>query len=181
MHRITRMPRRLLTTLLIGSLTLSACERPSPMAAIPPDAPQVSLTELKIVRRILARATAAQKVEHLIDQNGGTMTFSGGHEIRFPAGALPGLTRIHATASGDSLKIKFGPSGLVFPDSALPVVTYTYTDNTGLTDDDAPRLRIVYMNDAGTILEELPTEFDTATKTVRARIRHFSTYAVGTN
>jgi hypothetical protein len=181
MYTKSRMPRRLIAAIAVVSLTLSGCERPAPTAALPPEVADISLSELKIVRRVLARATAAQKVEHLIDQHGGTMTFSGGHSIEFPAGALSGLTRIRADVSGDSLKIKFGPSGLVFPDSALPILTYSYTDNTGLTEADAPHLQIVYLNGQGTILEALPTEYDTAAKTVRARVRHFSIYAVATN
>lgn len=118
--------------------------------------------------------------EETIGPEGGTLEIAGGHSLHFPAGALEDT--ITVTAVRDPLKIlvDFGPEGLVFPDSARPVLTYSYS-GTGLLGLVNPGgLAIVYL-DGGSIAEVLPSDVDTQAQVVRAELSHFSTYALATD
>lgn len=125
--------------------------------------------------------TTVLVVEATIDVTGGTLSIPGGHSLYFPAGALAEPTTIRATKDQDRVLIEFGPHGLLFPESALPTLTLSYVDGTGYTDADADGLSIVYLGADGAVLEVLETAADTTADVLRARLRHFSTYAIATD
>lgn len=118
--------------------------------------------------------------EKTIGPDGGTLEIDGGHSIHFPAGALRESTTIRAVRDPLRVLVDFGPHGLVFPDSAQPVLTYSYGKGLigGLL--SPARLSIVYL-EGGRIGEVLPTTVDRSAKVVSARLRHFSTYALATD
>ena len=118
--------------------------------------------------------------EEAIGPEGGTLEIAGGHSLYFPAGALDDTITISAVRDPLKILVDFGPEGLVFPDSAKPVLTYSYA-NTGLLGLLNPGgFAIVYLD--GLFVEQvLPSEVDTQAKVVRAEISHFSTYALATD
>lgn len=118
--------------------------------------------------------------EETIGPEGGTLEIAGGHSLHFPAGALDDTITVSAVRDPFHILVDFGPEGLVFPDSAKPVLTYSYADTglLGLLNPDG--LVIVYL-DGRSVAEVLPSELDTQAKVVRAELSHFSTYALATD
>jgi hypothetical protein len=118
--------------------------------------------------------------EETIGPEGGTLEIAGGHSLYFPAGALEDTITIHAVRDPLKILVEFGPEGLVFPDSAKPTLSYSYSE-TGLLGLLNPGgFTIVYL-DGGSIAEVLPSVVDPARKVVRAELSHFSTYALATD
>jgi len=126
----------------------------------------------------LLTSTPQALVTEEIGPAGGVLSMPDGHTLTFPAGALQATTTISAVADDGSLAIDFGPAGLVFPDSALPVLRLNYRNSDAAQSNDAV---IVYLDENGRLREILTTSQDTTTGTAQARIKHFSTYALATD
>jgi hypothetical protein len=126
----------------------------------------------------LLTSTPQALVTEEIGPAGGVLSMPDGHTLTFPAGALQATTTISAVADDGSLAIDFGPAGLVFPDSALPVLSLNYLNSDAAGSLDAV---IVYLDGSGVLQEILATSRDTTASTARARIKHFSTYALATD
>lgn len=103
----------------------------------------------------------------------GAFIVIGPHSLAIPPGALSSPTTITATApAGSSLRIDFEPHNLQF--SRNTVLTFSYAECT------LPPLvpRIVYVDNLLNPLEILPTLNLTFSKTVHAKVKHFSGYMV---
>jgi hypothetical protein len=116
---------------------------------------------------------AAGSYATVIGPQGGTIEFGIG-KLVFPAGALTQPTRITATTDGSTLGVEFGPHGLVFASASSPQLVMTTAGFAG----DASTLRIVYVDKHGYVLEEVATVADIDRNQLRARLTHFSTYAI---
>jgi hypothetical protein len=112
-------------------------------------------------------------VSQQIGPGGGTIRV-GPHSLVVPAGALTKAVTITATApAGNYVKVDFEPEGLGFAKSAG--LTLSYAHCNGLP----PLLpKVVYLNDLLQILEVLDALHDRGDKSVTAKIRHFSGYAI---
>jgi hypothetical protein len=66
----------------------------------------------------------------------------------------------------------------VFPDSAQPILSFDYDGSAA--EGSGPPV-IVYLDSNGWLSEVLPTSTDTTANVARARIAHFSTYALATD
>jgi hypothetical protein len=109
----------------------------------------------------------------IIGEAGGTLDF-GPHTLRIPAGALDGPTVI--TAEGlTSLRVeaRFAPHGLRFHRPVSLELSRKHCE--GHADRQH---RIVYLGDGTDVREWIPSDDDDAEGEVRARIAHFSAYAV---
>jgi hypothetical protein len=166
---------RLLAALTLV-VTISGCveSRPTPME---PTRPATFIGDGFYLVPLLTTTTQTL-VSQVIGPAGGVLQISGGHSITFPAGALAENTTITAVRDGDDLKISLGPEGLVFPDSARPILTFDYE---GSTAEESGTPVIVYLDSSGWLSEVLPTSTDTTANVARARIEHFSTYALATD
>ena len=122
--------------------------------------------------------TPPASISQDIGPAGGVLSMPDGHSLSFPAGALQATTSITAVTGGGSLEVDFGPEGLIFPDSALPVLRLNYRNSDAAQSNDAV---IVYLDENGRLREILTTSQDTTTGTAQARIKHFSTYALATD
>ena len=114
-------------------------------------------------------------VSKVIGPNGGTISF-GPHTIYFPQGALQESTLITATAPSSSTPLaQFQPHGLTFPGgSKSPVLSMSYANcSTSLLER-----KIVYVDNALTILEILKSAELKNEQVAVAQLRHFSSYAV---
>jgi hypothetical protein len=167
---------RLLAALALGA-TLASCVEPR-QSPVEPTAPSallgIDLLGLPLVPILTNTVDAA--VTQVVGPAGGLLSLPGGNSLDIPAGALSSSTTISATQEGGVLEIEFGPEGLVFPDSALPTLTFSYADASV---SSTPV--IVYLDDAGVVKEALPTEVDSVAKVARAKVHHFSTYALATD
>ncbi len=107
----------------------------------------------------------------VIGPQGGTIDFGVG-SLHFPAGALSRTTRISATTDGQNIGVTFAPHGLKFPANAQPVLKLSsMAPPAALTN-----LRVVYVDAAGRVLEEVATSHDIEGNHLTAQLRHFSTY-----
>ena len=160
-------------------LGVASCAE-SPSGPSQPSSAETGLlgSTLRIVGQLLPILDTSS--EATIGPEGGTLAIAGGHSLYFPAGALADSVTI--TAVRDPLRIltTFGPEGLVFPDSAQPTLTYSYGGGGLLGFLNPAKLKIVYLR-GGLIVETLPSTLDSQNKVVRAKLRHFSTYALATD
>ena len=169
------MTRLLVITLLLGaSPAVSSCNDAVPVEASRP-APSADLLGLGRPLRLLEGsplpvATATQT----IGPAGGALQV-GPHSLTIPPGALSGPVTITATApTGTVNSIQFQPEGLTF---ALPASLAMGYANCRLPGPPASR-RIVFTDEALTILEALVSVDSRSSRTVVTRLRHFSHYAV---
>jgi hypothetical protein len=177
MKHINRLRSRLhLLAALTLVVTVSGCveSRSTPME---PTRPATFIGDGFYLVPLLT-TTAQTLLSQVIGPAGGVLQISGGHSITFPAGALPANTTITAVRDGGDLKISLGPEGLVFPDSAQPILSFDY-DGSAAEGSGSPV--IVYLDSNGWLSEVLPTSTDTTANVARARIAHFSTYALATD
>lgn len=108
-----------------------------------------------------------------VGSSGGTIVV-GPHSLSIPYGALSEPVTITATApAGDHVRVEFQPHGLTFDYNAT--LRLSYQDCGLLTVLTA---RIVYLDDALNILEQIPSTNDIWRQRVSGRIRHFSSYAL---
>src|SRR5690348_6996729 len=147
---------RLVAALALGA-TLASCAEPR-QSPIEPTAPSEllgidlgGLLDLPLVPILTNTVDAV--VAQVVGPAGGLLSLPGGNSLSIPAGALSSSTTIRATQEAGVLEIEFGPEGLVFPDSALPTLTFSYA---GASVSSTPV--IVYLDDAGAVKEVLQTE-----------------------
>ena len=165
---------------LLAVLTLfvafAGCEQPSDI--IEPSRPtNISIGGGFHLASLLTSAPQAIITQE-VGPAGGVLSMPDGHTLTFPAGALQATTTISAVADDGSLAVDFGPAGLVFPDSALPVLSLNYQNSDAAQNNGAV---IVYLDHAGLLQEVLATSRDEAAGTAQAQIKHFSTYALATD
>lgn len=172
-HRIRSRSRLRLLAALTVLVAFTGCAeaKQNPMA---PTRPATSIGDGLFLVPLLTNTTETL-LNQVIGSAGGVLDLTGGSSIAFPAGALPANTTITAVRDGDDLKIDLGPEGLVFPDSALPTLTFDY----GAAAPDSAV--IVYLDDNGWLSEVLETRIDSVAHLAQAKIRHFSTYALATD
>lgn len=104
---------------------------------------------------------------------GGILTF-GNSSLVIPAGALRDTVTITATQADDSTStVRFEPHGLQFSKAAGLVL-----DGAGCTFPSEGTASVVYVDDAGQVLETIAAYYDPRWKAVAAPIRHFSGYAI---
>jgi hypothetical protein len=168
-----------LTAIFALALPFSGCGE-SPSGPLQPSEAENGLigSTLRLVGQLLPILDTVS--EETIGPEGGTLEIAGGHSVYFPAGALDDTITISAVRDPLRILVDFGPEGLVFPDSAKPVLTYSYA-STGLLGLLNPGgFEIVYLD--GLLVEEvLFSQIDTQAKVVRAELSHFSTYALATD
>ena len=124
--------------------------------------------------RVVTSHYAAGTYFAVIGPDGGTLDFGIGSLV-VPAGAVTQPTRISAFSNGSDVAVDFQPHGLTFTSGHEPTLWF----DLGNAPDDNPQVEIQYLDDAGFILEKLPSQLDATGLTVSAQIRHFSPYAAG--
>lgn len=174
----TRRLLRYVTTAAIA-IAFAGCESPV-STPLGPGVPDSGLLDngLRVVNGILPIFNTV--ADQTIGPEGGTLLIAGGHTLHFPAGALADSTRITAVRDPLKIMVRFGPEGIVFPDSARPTLSYRYPTLGFLGIVNPSRLTIVYLL-GGKVGEVLPTEVDVTAGRVRAELSHFSTYALATD
>ncbi len=114
-----------------------------------------------------------QSVSQTVGKSGGTIKV-GPHTLVIPAGALASNVKITAQIPGDKANtVRFYPEGLKFAQPAS--LTMSYANCRKLL--PLPT-RIVYTTDDLKILELLGSLDNRTNKTVKAKLNHFSKYAV---
>lgn len=138
-----------------------------------PSAPAVAGTGLEkvVAPRGPALSLAAAPASAVIGPEGGTLATASGHRIVFPAGALSAPTEISIRDDARFVGVHLEPHGLVFPAASAPVLTLNLAGADVAAYDF---LRVIYVDDAGRVLEVLPT--GSADAGVHASLRHFSGY-----
>jgi hypothetical protein len=170
-------PSRSVQALLAGAILLmiAGCERST--LGPDPGRPQAGLLDGGLVPKLeLLRCTpmAADTTVQAIGPAGGTL-YVGPHALEVPAGALDSLVTITAVAPSDTVnRVRFAPEGLQFTRSALLTMSYA---NCNLLGTLLPK-RVVYTDDALTILEVLLSVDHVFQRQVTGRLDHFSNYAV---
>lgn len=104
----------------------------------------------------------------VIDGRGGTVQSAAGDKIVFPAGALSQPTTVTLTSDGTYVGVELQPHGITFPAGLEPQLIL----NAGATVPGGAE--IVYLNEAGSISEELSTSVSGGK--LRASLHHFSKY-----
>jgi hypothetical protein len=108
-----------------------------------------------------------------IGPSGGILRL-GNNELLIPGGALLEPVTIRADVPSDTVaSIRFYPEGLQF---RKPVGLVIDADGCG---DPGEAAKILYLDEEGTVLEEIDAEYDPRWKRVSAPINHFSRYALG--
>jgi hypothetical protein len=103
---------------------------------------------------------------------GGAIIKVGPHSLYVPPGALSAPVAITATASeGSQVKVDFQPHGLRFQRPAVLTLSYSHCST------DPVKPKVVYVDDALSILELVPSVNDTWNRQSRAKLDHFSGYA----
>ena len=110
----------------------------------------------------------------VIGPEGGTIR-AGRITISFPEGAVAEPTEISVASDPRKLAVTFGPHGLQFPAGHEPTASFSYQGIANLPERD---LTIYYIGTSGQVLEELAVSVDPSEKAVRARLGHFSEYAL---
>jgi hypothetical protein len=118
------------------------------------------------------------RASKVIGPEGGVLVTAEGHQLVFPAGALREPTEITMTTDPEYVGVELEPHGLVFPAGRGPMLTLNYS---GADVSPFRSLAVVYVDDAGTPLELLPTTNLGGAEKVRTRLQHFSGYiTIGT-
>jgi hypothetical protein len=108
-----------------------------------------------------------------IGPSGGTLRV-GNNELVVPPGALTHSVMVRGEVPADTVaSIRLFPEGLVFRRPAGLVLDAAGCDNPG------GAAKVLYLDDAGNILEEIDAYYSPSWKRVAAPINHFSRYALG--
>lgn len=161
-------------------ITIGGCAEQSPTITSGPEAG--TLYQLLEVRSLPAdpsySSSTTPRVEQVIGPEGGTLSIPGGHSIAFPAGALSAPTRIRAKVDSRYIQVDLEPHGIQFPAGYEPELKLSYAAAQSVPS----RLTVIYLDDAGRVLEDMSGTNDATNKLVSARLPHFSRYAlVGAN
>lgn len=168
------MPRHTLRVLAVAAVALLAGYGCTDVGTPTSSTPSATSLE-KLVRPASlsgARLNAFGRkggVSETIGPEGGVLNLGGGTRVVFPAGAVARPTTITMKAHAEYVGVEMEPHGLVFPAGRQPVLTISVA---GVDVSRFQALNIVYVSDAGEILEVFPTS---VTGTVlSARLPHFS-------
>ena len=113
-------------------------------------------------------------VTQTIGPEGGVMQV-GPHTFTVPAGALDTAVTITAVTPSDTInRVQFQPEGLVFNGYTTLRMSYANCDLLGSL---LPK-RVAYVSSDLVILDYLPSLDNVLTQTVRAKVQHFSEYAL---
>ena len=166
----------LVAALLGAGLSLSCGDAPPPAAPLAPvtslldDAVETTTTTVKGL--LYCPHSTSYRAEKLIGPAGGSVKV-GPHSLSVPSGAVSAPVLITADApAGDYVLVHFEPAGLKF--ARKPTLSLSYSE-CGLL---SVALSIVYTDDDLNILEILSSTTNLLTKTVSAKIKHFSNYAL---
>jgi hypothetical protein len=117
------------------------------------------------------RAAVADSAQ--IGPSGGTLRV-GANELVVPPGALTETVMLHGEVPDDTIaSIRLFPDGLLFRKPAGLAL-----DTEGCADPGGAA-KILYLDDAGNVLEEIDAYYSPRWKRVAAPINHFSRYALG--
>jgi hypothetical protein len=109
----------------------------------------------------------------LIGPSGGTLRV-GANQLVVPPGALTAAVMVRGEIPDDTVaSIRLFPEGLVFRKPAGLVL------GTEGCADPAGAAKMLYLDDAGNVLEEIDAHYSPWWKRVAAPINHFSRYALG--
>jgi hypothetical protein len=175
------MKRRPLLASVITSLTAililaAGCGDQSPTATrLEPTTLNASRGGVGHHARTIKRHHRAGHVSEIIGRRGGTIDFGIGTLV-VPPGALRHDTRISATVNGEDLAVEFEPHGLKFRRGREATLRFNLDSSSSKGD-----LEILYFDDAGNVLEQLPTDIDNRDSAATARLHHFSAYGLAAN
>lgn len=138
----------------------------------------------RLVRGAVPEHVATLTIAKRIGPDGGTLEHAG-HRLMVPAGAVAEtalfklrLTRsgyvevdLTATGVGDRSSVNVGSKG--FSQPVILQLSYAYAEIVS----NPARLAVVWVREDGTI-EKLASDVDIASRTVTARLNHFSKYAL---
>jgi hypothetical protein len=117
------------------------------------------------------RSSAADSA--VIGPSGGVLRV-GNNDLVVPPGALTQSILLRGEVPADTVaSIRLSPEGLVFRRPAGLVL-----DAAGCSDPGGAA-KVLYLDDAGNVLEEIDAYYDPSWKRVAAPINHFSRYALG--
>jgi hypothetical protein len=156
---------------LIGVALVLGCTD----AATAPSQPEfaVAIAKPPAFTRCPARPYAASSA--WIGPRGGKLR-AGGHELSVPAGALSTLTLITMEAPSGSIgRVTFGPEGLTFNPKYPAHLVMSYRD---CSIQPGTEQEVAYVSDALKVLETQPSNNDPVTRTVDAKLTHFSDYVL---
>jgi hypothetical protein len=108
----------------------------------------------------------------VIGPEGGVIELSTGYRLVFPSGAVSQPTAIGMRADGEYQGVRLSPHGLTFPADARPVLELRAVGGG----TERRSLSIVYVDEANSILEVLPTARSGSELSVH--LEHFSGYIV---
>lgn len=117
--------------------------------------------------------SGSESASRVIGPEGGVIELAGGYRLTFPAGAVSEPTEIGMRADGQYQGVRLSPHGLQFPANAQPVLELRATGPAAARFNS---LHVVYVSDANSILEVLPTDRDG--NRVTAHLEHFSGYLI---
>jgi len=168
--------RAALSAIAAGILiTIGGCTEQAPTGN---SGPETGAQFQRLELQQTATAGAAYDVpgaEKVIGTEGGTLEITGGHSLTFPAGALGQPTRIRARVDARYVQVDLEPHGINFPAGREPVLKLSYAAAAPVS---AKSLTVVYLDQAGRVLENMNGTADASSRVVTARLPHFSKYAV---
>jgi hypothetical protein len=173
--RIRCQKRRLMVlvaALAVGCGTGDRVTSPTPFATHP-TAEKFGASAATPGRLVACERRDVAADSALIGPAGGTLRV-GANELVVPPGALTAAVMVRGEVPEDTVaSIRLLPEGLVFRKPAGLVL-----DTEGCAD---PRgtAKILYLDDAGNVLEEIDAHYSPWWKRVAAPIDHFSRYALG--
>lgn len=170
--------RHLFFLLALAGLAVAGCTEDAGRIAAPDASHATRAARLDLLTRALhllpCNPVPYDSVVQTVGPSGGTIHV-GPHTLAIPPGALDSNTTITAVVPSDSLAlVRFQPQGLTFARPARLALSYAACPLAGFL----PPLRVVYTNDAHSILEVELSFLNPLAETVTGRIGHFSGYAV---
>lgn len=166
--------RSLRAALVLAAFLALGCGDTSPTEVTRGAASQSLISRLSEITLLACTITDADSVTQTIGPEGGTIHV-GPHQLEVPEGALTGSVSITAVApAGPFVIVRFSPHGLSFERSVSLTMGYGDCLLAGLL----PRKQIVYLDDALSVLDLLPSADDRRSGEVTTHLKHFSSYAV---
>jgi hypothetical protein len=162
--------------IVLGGAALSGlgCGDGSPLDATSQAMPSLTSSLLESTALLQCSPRPADSVTVTVGPAGGLVAI-GAHTLRVPEGALDAPVAITAVTASEAVnRVEFRPEGLVFNRAATLTMSYANCDAVGSL---LPK-RVAYVSDALTILEYLIGADNPLSRTVSARLEHFSGYAI---
>jgi hypothetical protein len=146
---------------------------PSPQLNAQRRGEQFGLSAMMPGRLVACEQRIAAADSALIGPSGGTLRV-GNNELVVPPGALTENVLLRGEVPADTVaSIRLSPEGLVFRRPAGLVLDAAGCANPG------EAAKVLYLDDADNVLEEIDAYYDPSWKRVAAPINHFSRYALG--